>query len=65
MCEGGDACVKKTAGLRDGMRVPFSSACALASIARVPIPRSSLLSLRLISLRLSVLSLASEKEEGD
>ena len=40
VCEGGDACAKKTAGLRGGVCAPFSSACGLASIARVPIPRA-------------------------
>ena len=53
MCGGGDACVKKTAGMWGGV-CAFSSAGALASIARVPIPRSSLLSQRLISLWLSL-----------
>jgi hypothetical protein len=52
--KGGDACVKKTAGLRRGVCEPFSSACVVASIARVPIPKSSLLSQRLISLWLSL-----------
>jgi hypothetical protein len=40
--EGGDACAKKTAGLWGGVCAPFSSACALASIASVPIPKGSL-----------------------
>jgi hypothetical protein len=40
MCEGGDACVKKTAGLRGDVCEPFSSAGAPASIARVPIPKA-------------------------
>jgi hypothetical protein len=38
--EGGDACDKKTAGLWGGLCAPFSSAFALASIARVPIPKA-------------------------
>jgi hypothetical protein len=42
MCEGGDACVKKTAGMWGGACEPFSSACVLGSIARVPIPKGSL-----------------------
>src|SRR5450759_5972210 len=42
MCEGGDACVKKTAGLREGMCMPVSAACVWASIARVPSPKGSL-----------------------
>jgi hypothetical protein len=58
--EGGDARVKKTAGLRGGVREPFSSASAVASIARV-LPKGSLWD---DSERLSLLlSLASEKEE--
>jgi hypothetical protein len=42
MREGGDACIKKTAGMSGGVCVPFSLASALGSIARVPIPESSL-----------------------
>ena len=60
MCEGGNASVKKTADLRGGVCEPFSSACALASIARV-LPKGSLWD---DSEKLSLLlSLASEKEE--
>ena len=44
--EGSDACVKKTAGLRGGMSEPFSSARAVGSIARVPIPPEGVLRTR-------------------
>jgi hypothetical protein len=61
LCGGGDARVKKTAGLRGGVCEPFSSACAMGSIARV-LPKGSLWD---DSEKLSLLlSLASENEES-
>src|SRR5450759_2643843 len=65
MCEGDDACVRKTAGLQGGVCESFSSACALANIARVPIPRSSLLSQWLISFWLSFYSFSGIRERRD
>ena len=56
---------RKRQACAEGLCEPFSSACPWAGIARVPILRSSLLSLRLICLWLSFYSFSGIRERRE